>query len=43
MQPLKSAGKDVRPHNDWVISENEKMLLSVYKIDSWKQLSLNRW
>ena len=29
----KLAGKDVRPHNYWAISEKEKLLFSVYEID----------
>lgn len=29
----KLVGKDVRPHNYWAISEKEKLLFSVYKID----------
>ena len=29
----KLVGKDVRPHNDWAISEKKKLLFSVYEID----------
>lgn len=29
----KLAGKDLRPHNYWAISEKEKLLFSVYEID----------
>lgn len=29
----KLVGKDVRPHHYWAISENEKLLFSVYEID----------